>query len=457
MPRTNHSFRSLLSGLWRPSVGKRSVRRVVATLVVAASLGMGAPGISYGDEVLDWNAVVQRALVVGATPGAVQGRQASIVHVAIFDAFNGIERRFTPIHVNETAPPGASRRAAVIYAAYTALAALYPAQVAAFDADLEASLASLAADPAIERSESIARGRAWGEYVAQQVLAWRSSDGFDPSPSSYVGSLAVGKWRPTPRPGPGGTELPGLNGLLPSLATTDTFVIPNSSSFRPAGPPLLTSAEYATDVNEVKLVGENVSSVRTADQTQSAIFWNGTAFTFWNRAAASASRQQHLTLSRNARLFVLLNLAIADAVIACWDSKYWFELWRPITAIRLASSDGNAATIEQANWTPLVVTPPYPEYYSGHQSISGAAAAVLTAYFGSAMQVTGFSEGLPGVTRTWPNFTAAADEASMARIWAGIHFRFAMRDTRTNANLIAAYVLEHAAQPLRGAPVGQLP
>jgi hypothetical protein len=361
----------------------------------------------------------------------------------MFDAYNGVERRFTPIHVAIEAPRGASRRAAVVYAAYTALSGLFPAQ--SFAADLDASLADIASDSAIENSTSIARGAAWGRQVAEDILAWRSTDGIDTSPSTFTGSLDVGKWRPTPRPAPGGGELPGLNGLVPSLATTTPFAIPSPSSFRSAlGPPALTSAQYAADFNEVKRLGEATSATRTADQTESARFWAGTALTFWNRAAAAAADERRNTLSENARLFALLNVAIADALISCWDAKYHFQLWRPITAIRLANTDGNDATDVQATWTPLIVTPPYPEYDSGHQSVSGSAQAILTAAFGS-MPVQGTSESLPGVVRSWPSFAAVADDAFLARIWSGIHFRTAMRDTRTRAEHIAAYVLEHTA------------
>jgi hypothetical protein len=176
--------------------------------------------------------------------------------------------------------------------------------------------------------------------------------------------------------------------------------------------------------------GEAGSLTRSADQTTSARFWGGTAAAFWNRAAASASRARHLSLSDNARLFALLNVAIADAVISAWDAKYHFELWRPITAIRLADTDGNPATLVQPGWTPLLTTPNYPEYDSGHQSNDGTAQYILTAYFGNDMPVEGFSEGFPGVTLKFPNFKAAADDALMARIWAGIHFRTAMLDTR---------------------------
>jgi len=426
--------------------------------IVALSLGLllALPAVGVADEVLDWNAVVRRAIVTAATPGALQPRLAAIVHVSMFDALNGIDRRFTPIHVDAEAPRGASQRAAVVYAAYTALTALFPNQ--SFTADLDASLAGIAADAAIENSRSIELGREWGEQVANEILAWRAGDGLNPLGPGDPGSLDVGKWRPTPRPGatPADPELPGLPGLAPTLATTTPFVIPSPSHFRPLGPPALTSQEYADAVNEVKLVGEFASTARTADQTQLARFWAGTALTFWFRAAATASLDRHLSLAENARLFALLSVAMTDAVITCWDSKYFFDLWRPITAIRLADTDGNDATTEQTNWKPLITTPNYPEYYSGHQSLSGTSQAVLTAFFG-AQPVTGFSEGLPGVVRSWPSFAAAADDAFLARIWSGIHFRFAMTDARANAELIAAYVLEHAAQPLHGKHTGQLP
>ena len=411
-------------------------------LLIVCALAL-VPGRARADEVTDWNAVLQRAIVTAATAGPIQGRVAAIVHVAMFDAYNGVERRYTPIHVTLEAPRGASARAAVAYAAYTTLAALFPTQ--SFTADLEASLAGIADNSAIENSTSIARGAAWGTQVAQDILQWRSTDGLDLSPSTYAGNNGLGQWRPTPRPNPnGGAELAGLNMLVPSLATTTPFAIPSPSSFRSPGPPALTSAQYAADFMEVKRLGEATSATRTDDQTQIARFWAGTALTFWNRAAKDAADARHNTLSENARLFALLNVAVADALISCWDNKVHFNFWRPITAIRLANTDGNDATDVQATWVPLITTPAYPDYDSGHQSVSGSAQAILTAFFGS-MPVQGTSEGLAGVVRSWPSFAAAADEAFMARIYSGIHFRTAMRDTRARAERIAAYVLEHVA------------
>lgn len=427
--------------------------RRIGIVLLASGLVLALPATGTADEVLDWNGVLQRAIAAAATPGPQQGRVAAIVHVSMFDALNGIERRFTPIHFEGEAPKGASARAAVAQAAYTALTGLFPTQ--SFAADLEASLAGIGPDAASENSVSIALGRAFGEDVGNAILAWRSGD--NPAAPPYLGSLAVGKWRPTPRPGPGGTELAGLPGAFPLMGSIPPFVIPSGSSFRSAtGPPALTSQQYADDVNEVKLVGEDVSTVRTQAQTNTARFWASTVVLFWNQAAVAASADRHLTLSENARLFTLLNVAMADSAISCWDSKYYFELWRPVTAIRLADTDGNPATIHQDNWKPLVTTPNYPEYDSGHQSNSGAAQAIMTAYFGDA-PVQGVSPGLPGVTLSWPSFAAAADSALLARIYSGIHFRFAMVDTRNRAERIAAYVLENAAQPLHGERRGQVP
>ena len=406
------------------------------------------PRLAHGDEVTDWNAVLQRAIQTAATPGPIQGRVAAIVHVAMFDAYNGVERRYTPIHVTLEAPRGASARAAVVYAAYATLTSLFPSQ--SFLADLEASLAGIADDSAIDHSTSIERGAAWGTQVAQDILQWRSTDGLDLSPSTYAGNNGLGQWRPTPRPNPAGGELPGLNMLVPSLATTTPFAIPSPSSFRSTiGPPALTSAQYAADFLEVKRLGEFASATRTADQTESARFWAGTALTFWNRAAKSAADARHNTLSENARLFALLNVSIADALISCWDAKVHFNFWRPITAIRLANTDGNDATDVQATWVPLITTPPYPDYDSGHQSVSGSAQAILTAFFGT-MPVEGTSEGLANVVRSFPSFAAAADDAFMARIYSGIHFRTAMRDARLRSERIAAYVLEHVAVRING-------
>jgi hypothetical protein len=415
------------------------------------------------DEVLYWNAVGVRAMQVApAVGGALQPRVLAVMHASIFDAVNGIERRYQPIHIDAHAPRSASRRAAAAQAAYTALTLLFPAQAAAhaFDADLAASLAGIAADAENENSQSsadaenensqsIERGRDWGELVANLIFTWCQTDRVYPL-STYsppVPDPGPGRWRPT---------LPAnAAGLFLSFATARPFILPDPPiEFRPSGPPQLWTTEYAADVNEVQSVGALSSTTRTADQTQSARFWAGAAASVWNRAAVNAAKGRHRTLLQNARLFAMLNMAMSDALLVGWDAKYHFLLWRPITAIRLADTDSNPGTTKDATWLPLISTPAYPEYYSGHQSISGTAQAILTAFFGNRTPVVAFSESLPGVERSWPNFAAAADEAYMARIWSGIHFRFAMRDTRQNTGRIAAYVLAHAMRP-KGEQTGQ--
>jgi len=177
------------------------------------------------------------------------------------------------------------------------------------------------------------------------------------------------------------------------------WAIDAPEQFRPLGPPALTSPEYAADLNEVAAIGSIGSLTRTSDQTQIAVFWNGNTPIMWNRAARFASEQRHLTLSQNSRLFALMNVAMADAVISCWEAKYYYTFWRPITAIRLAGTDGNPDTIEDAGWTPLLTTPNHPDYPSGHATVSPAAAKVLVSYFDENTDLTLTSETVAGVER----------------------------------------------------------
>jgi hypothetical protein len=412
-----------------------------AASVLLGGLLAASPVAAQDDAVLKWNAATLRAVATGGVAGFAGPRTVAIVHVSIFDAVNGIERRYTPIHVAPDAPRGASVRAAAAQAGYTALAGLFPSQIADFDADLEAILNDIAADAAQENSTSIERGRAWGEHVALEILAWRAADGLNPPDNTFTGGMLPGEWRPT---------LPLFAPMAGyTMRITEPFVIESPLAFRPLeGPPSMTSQEYTNNFNEVKEFGQDTSATRSADQTLSARWW-ATGGNAWYQFAVAASRANHLTLSDNARLFALLTVAQADAIISCWDAKVHFNFWRPITAIRLADTDGNPATTLNAAWLPLIATPAYPDYDSGHQSISRSSATVLIAYFGDNFPVEGFNPTL-GVTRRWANLSAAADDAFGARIWSGIHFRFAMESARDRAKLIAEYVLANAAQRVHG-------
>lgn len=228
---------------------------------------------------------------------------------------------------------------------------LYPAQTATFDTQLALSLAEVA------DGQSENDGVALGQYVADQILAWRSTDGSS-NVVSYTPGSEPGDWQPTP---------PGfVPGLLPQWPDVTPFAIASGDQFRPGGPPALDSAEYATELNQVKELGSINSTTRTADQTEIARFWADGAGTFtppghWNQIAELVALAQGNTLSENARLFALLNIAEADAAIVAWDAKYEYDFWRPVTAIRQADTDGNPDTIGDPNWEPLLVTPPFPE------------------------------------------------------------------------------------------------
>jgi membrane-associated phospholipid phosphatase len=424
---------------------------------------LAAAPAAQADEVTEWNETLFRVALMTNPPSSplVTSRVAAIVQGAVFDAVNGVDHRYTPVFpMAATAPAGASERAAAVQAAYASLVLLYPPATypsikGVLDAKRAVSLAALSSD-SHESPAAVAAGLAWGQTVADAISTWRGTDGFTPAPPPFTGGPGVGQWRPTP---------PGLlPGAGPQFAYMTPWVIPSPSQFRPAGPPALTSSRYSADFNETKVMGSITSAVRTADQTTASFFWNSTtASSLWNQVALSllrrgdigpgrrdgredSHRSRHQLLA-NARLLALLNLAIADAAIACWEAKYHFAFWRPVTAIPLAATDGNPATIDDPAWLPLLVTPNHPEYPSGHSTVSAAAATVLARHFGSRTHFTVDSDLLLGVVRSFPGFQAALDEIANARIFAGIHFRSACDDGRVVGASVANYVLAHALQP----------
>lgn len=408
--------------------------RGCTALVLASSLA----GSARADEVTDWHEHMLAALVTAGTNPIVSTRDAALVSSAVFDAVNGIQQRYEPILVTADAPPGASKRAAAVQAAYVVLVSRYPAQAADLGAKRTASLAAIAGG-----GNSLQRGVEWGQFVADAILAWRSSDGFTPPPPPFLGGADVGQWRPT---------LPGFApGLLPQFAIMTPWGMPSSDAFRPAGPPALDSALYAAEYDEVKEMGSLGSTLRTAEQTDFCRFWQLSTPTFlWTRVALDLLADVDSSLSDNAHLLATMSLATADAIIACWDAKYFYEFWRPVTAIRLGDTDGNADTTLDPTWTPLLVTPPFPEYTSGHSTASSAAASVLADYFGDATSFTVKSHTNLSWTRSFSSFSAAVAEVADARVFAGIHFRTAcVVGTAAGAD-VAAYVLENMIRRRHG-------
>jgi hypothetical protein len=399
-------------------------------------------GIGQADEVTDWNQIMLEAtLVPPATPAPVSTRSTAIVQAAVFDAVNGIDLRYTPIHVFRAGPRNASKRAAAVQAAYAILIRLYPAQSDMLDQKRSASLTGISRGWGAERSESIQKGIEWGQTVADSIWAWRSNDKFAQIPPTFTGGTASGEWRPTP--------LALLPGLTPQLAHVTPWVIQSPSQFRPSAPPALDSAEYTADFNEIKLTGSSSSSTRTADQTQYALFWNpGNPPDFWDPVATALAEKHHFSLLQTAHLLAQVNLAMSDAIIGCWDAKYTYVSWRPITAIQLADTDGNPDTLADPTWMPLLATPPFPGYPSAHSCASGAAARVLSHYFGENTAITVTNDALPGEMRSFSSFSAALEEIVNARVFGGIHFRTDCNAGQTLGDSVGKYVIKHSLRPM---------
>jgi membrane-associated phospholipid phosphatase len=414
-----------------------------AMLLVARPMSVSA---TTPDPVLEWIGIMNDTVLAGGTNPLVTSRVVALVSSAAFDAVNGIEERFQPIHVTAEAPRQASERAAAVQAAYAMLLKLYPAQSDSLTMHRDASIAAIT----MEKPQSIAAGIAWGQEVADSIWDWRSTDGFNPPPPPFVGVLglvgmpsAIGVWRPTP--------LVNAPGAGPQFASMTPWTMKRPSQFRPAPPPALTSSTYTADYNETKTMGVFSGSPRTADQSDLALFWAGNTALYWNRIASQIATAQNLSLSENAHLFAQLNLAMADAAIACWDAKYRYVFWRPITAIRGGDTDGNDATVVDPNWTPWLDalpagTPAHPEYPSGHSTVSGAAAFILEARFGDNTAFTVTSE-VPIVkvnTRSFSSFSAATAEIADARVFGGIHYRNSCVQGNAAGRAVADYVLSHA-------------
>jgi hypothetical protein len=386
--------------------------------------------VANRDAVVDWNAIALNAIRVDRTAPPRAARALAMMHAAVYDAVNAIVPLLAPFHANLTAPAGADLTAAAAQAAHDVLVSLFSAQSATFDTALTAWLGKVP-DGAGETA-----GVQLGQQAAADILAWRATDGANAT-VTYTPGTNPGDWVPTPT-----AFAPAL---LPQWPNVVPFALTSGSQFRPAGEPDMTSQAYADALNEVQQLGSATSATRTADQTDIALFWADGAGTFtppghWNQIAQNVSLSKGLSLAENAFLFLLLNVAEADAGIASWDAKYAENVWRPVTAIQNADQDNNPATTADATWMPLISTPPFPSYTSGHSTFSGAAATVLTGYFGN-VPFSDSGDPLQQSTRTFTNFQQAAEEAGLSRIYGGIHYSFDNQDGLTAGRAVGNYVL----------------
>ena len=397
-----------------------------------------------GQPVIDWNQVFLSILnTPGAQPTTIQPtRNFAILHAAIYDAVDSIDGTHDPYLISIHAPRDASETAAADAAAHTALVGLYPAQRAALDGDYAAELAKVPDGPPKDEGVRI------GDRVARDLLAIRAGDGSGIPAPPFVAGANPGDYRPTPP-----------NFPAPAFTTwgqVTPFVLDSGDEFRPGPPPPLTSDAYAAAINEVKSLGSATSTTRTTDQTQIGLFWAPPIQNFWNQIAETVAQAHHTGLATTARLFAALNLSFADSAIAFYDAKYTYRLWRPVTAIRLADTvaDPNALETDSLHvvadpaWLPLAgTTAPDPSYPGAHSTISAAGAEVLNAFYGRKQHFSVTSTALPGVTRSFTSFDAAAQEAGLSRIYAGQHTRLDHVAGVTLGQHVAGFVLRNALLP----------
>lgn len=390
------------------------------------------------NAVLEWNALMMQAIRASNTAPTLSTRNLAILHLAIYDAVNAIHGGFQPYRQQPPVPAGASDLAAVAAAGREVMNALYPSFSARTEELYAIQEREFPPGPADQDGAKV------GLTAARNLLAERSADGSN-TEVPYIPSNAPGQWRRTPpfyRPP-----------LDPHWRYVKLFAIPEVEPFMPPPPPPLDSEEYARDFNQVKALGAKTSTLRTAEQSLIAVFWSDFSYTamppgHWHEIAATIAAQAQLSLRETTRLFALLSLAQADAGIVCWEAKYRYNFWRPVTAIWRADEDGNPETAPDPSWDHYLVSPNFPEYTSGHSTFSRASAEVLTWFFGTdAITFTATSDSVPGVTRTYHSLAACAEEVGMSRIYGGIHFEFANREGKRSGARIAQHVVANYLLP----------
>lgn len=414
----------------------------IAGAICMATLPAHA-GHENPEVIVEWNQLLQAN--IPSTAGLLVPRYYAMLHVAMFDAANAIERQYTPYHARLLANPAASAEAAAAQAGHDILTALIttPEAKAQFDAALQARLATI-------HPWRAAAGVAVGRRVASDILAWRSTDGSSVPSPAYVLPAIPGLWQPAST---------GQVAQLVNFGEFTPFGLLTSTQYLPDAPPPLNSALYAQDVEEVRALGSATSTVRTAEQTQTARLFasvgnSTTHWAMWNNVARDVARQAQWSLVDTARLFALMNASIHDGLQTSHTSKYVYGLWRPITAIRRAAEDLNDATIADPAWTPLLSTPPYPSHSSNQTCVGTSAARALARVAGHddvAISVTWVgTQGNANVTRQYASFSELAQQQARSRVFGGIHFNFELTASQESCTKVADYVVDHYARALWG-------
>jgi hypothetical protein len=380
------------------------------TPIGAALWCMAAAGLSASaraDVVTDWNATTEKVLVAKGHQGPPG---YALVHVAMYDAVNAIEGRYSVFAVDPAASThGASKEAAAATAAYRVLLGVYPDQTELLGAAYDASLA------AVPNGSAKTKGIAVGAEVAATWLAIRANDGREAAVPYVFGPATPGVYQRTPPLFP--------NAAAPWMAKMKPYAMTSPSQFRAYGPPDLTSLHYAQDVAAVQSLGAANSTERTAVETEIAKFYTESPTTFFSHNLREFAAAKHMSMATNARLFAMVFVTAADSMIACWDSKYYFNFWRPVTAIPAAGTDDNPATEADPTWTPLAATPGHPEYPAGHGCVSTGYAEALRHFFGTShVKVTLTSTVAGSVPHVFHDTNDMIDEILVARVFGGMHF-----------------------------------
>jgi len=418
----------IVAGMAAPATAAAAVAgREVAGPPASVAFSRGS-----GQSAVDWN---RELITILGTPGVQPAtvhptRSFAILQAAEYDAVVSITRAAPPYLFSVRAPRGARPDAAADQAAHDVLAALYPAQKSGLDQMLAAQLAAIPDTPGKQKGIQV------GATAAGLLVGLRASDGSAVTPPPFVPGTQPGDYRPTPPnfPAP----------VFTNWGTVTPFVLDSGSQFRPAPPPPVTSAAYAAALNQVKSLGQNSSTTRTADETTLAKFWGAAPiWNVWNEIAQRLAVARHSSLERTVTVFENLDLSLADATIAFYDAKYHYLVWRPVTAIQLGNTIGNPGIVGDPTWLPLAVTAADPSYPGAHATISEAAAAVLGTFYGDDRQLAVTSDGDPGVTRSFHSFQAAANEATLSRLFAGQHTMIDLVAGQQLGRQVAQFVLSH--------------
>jgi hypothetical protein len=426
-------------------------RRLISAAAVAVAIGLwggrASPAAVAPDEILNWDAIAASLAPVAGQNAIVQSRTYAMTQLAVYDAMNAIQHRYEPYLYTQDEDPTASPSAAVATAAHDVLAHELPSQHVAIDAAWATSLS------VIPPGAAVTDGVAIGHAAAAAMLEARSADGSQVV-TPYTPGTAPGQWQPTPNPVPPNpvnvNAVNYLPALLPGWGNVTPFFLRNGEQFRPDGPPALTSSQFAQDYNEVKSIGAQFGP-RTLDESQIARFWYEGSPLAWNRIARNIAAGYSLDLWQEARLLALVHGAMADGFIAGFNAKYYFNFWRPVTAIRAGDTDGNDQTDADPFWDSYLNSPPIPDYPSTHSVLGGAASRVLAMFFGSDDISFTSTSGAPfaGITRSFTSLSQAAEENANSRVLAGIHFRTACNDGIQMGREIGKFSAMHFLRPVR--------